>query len=72
MAAAQSFNEGSPSTDPEDTENKKFFNKELTRNMKEHLIWGPSLAFLPVLQMGCRRRSVSGLWRFFLSGAIVI
>ena len=40
LIPAQSFNTGSLSTDPEDPEGKKFFNKELNRKLKEYLVLG--------------------------------
>ncbi len=63
MAAAQSFNERSLSTDPEDPENKKFFNKELTRKTKEYSVLGAIAGIFIGVANGMQRRSlVRSLW----------
>jgi hypothetical protein len=74
MVSAQSFNEGSLSADPEDPENKSFFNKELTRKMKEYLVLGAIAGVFTGVADGMQKEILGTCLVFggSSSGAIVI
>jgi hypothetical protein len=74
MVSAQSFSEGSLSADPEDPENKSFFNKELTRKMKEYLVLGTIAGVFTGVADGMQKEILGTCLVFggSSSGAIVI